>query len=207
MNRRLLIILVAIAGVLFVAVLITALVVRLQNPPAPDSTNGVSTNSFNTTNSAATTRNTASGDAVNTADDSSDSGATQAKPVTTTDQAKINSLAISFTERYGSFSSDTGTENIEALQSFMTDNMRKQADRVAGNNADNQTNEFYGISTQAANVNITDFAEGATGATVEVSTRRTETKGSADPVLFTQTARLQLKKIGNAWRVDKFQWK
>ena len=89
----------------------------------------------------------------------------------------------------------------------MTEKMSGQADRLANSDDNRSSGEFYGISTVVANVNIVDFSEGATGATIEVSSRRTETKGSGDPVIFSQTARLQLNKDGEAWKVDSFTWK
>ncbi len=88
----------------------------------------------------------------------------------------------------------------------MTENMQAKADNLISKQARNNTKEFYGVTTQVITVIITDYSTGATGATVEVDVRKTETKGLADPESVSDKARLQMKKEGPAWKVDNFTW-
>lgn len=203
MNKKLLIGLVIAAGALLVLSAIIALVVTLRYKPATpdadivtDQTTDTTTNQ-NSSNGTTTTTTT-------TTQPNSDNSTTAT--TSTTDETRIVSLANSFTERYGSYSSDTDFENVEALRSFMTDTMSQSADVFIKQPYPTAEGEFYGITTQTANVKITDYTEGASGATVEVDTRRTETKGINEAIIFSEKARLQFKKVSDSWKVDRFQW-
>lgn len=205
MNRNLLIGLIASAVVILVLVLGFAAFVlfgsntnRDANSDSGDQT--ISDENINIDNTETTTTNNSTGP-----DGSSESTSVTTINPSITDKSLIIGLATSFTERFGSFSSDTGTDNIDASLSFMTDSMRDYVNNI-GNQTNSTNGDFYGITTQVVNVYFTDYSAGATGATVEVATRRTENKDNNDSNIFSQSARLQIKKVGGSWRVDRFDW-
>lgn len=186
----------SVAGVLLIASIIVSVVLLRQQ----SSTDTTDTNPTNQVSTTVTTTTTAGETATN---------ATTTNPVADSavapdDRSSIISIANSFIERYGSFSSDSNHENLQALRSFMTEALQQTSAKLE-NKADTNK-EFYSITTQAVTATITDYSAGATGATVEVSTRRTETKGLAPSTYFNQTARLQLKKVAEAWKVDMVKW-
>lgn len=198
MNKRLLLILIIAAGALLLAVIILFIVAQVQAPKSIDST--VTTNEDILP--------------LNTAPTTTDSTGTVVTPDTTTpvitdatvdDVTSITRLARNFTERYTSYSTDTHYENIEKSRSMMTADLSIEADKIIANSQQDDA-DFYSVSTQVTNVTLTDFVEGATGATGVVAARQTVTNGQADPTYKNRTARLTLKKDGLTWKVDSFLW-
>lgn len=200
MNKRLMIGLVIAAGVLFVAIVILFVIIRLQTPTSTTTTS--TTTNSNTTTDTTTTTNT------ETSTDTTLVTETDEEEVVSTegvdDITSITRLARNFTERYGSYSTDTNFANIEQTRSMMTSAMSAQADRVIAQGGN--TGEFSSVESRATNVRITDFSSGATGATVEADVRQTTITGQGDPMYNNVTARLTLKKEGMAWKVDSFRW-
>ncbi len=204
MNKKLLIGILIAAGVLFIGTLIMVVIALRAQPDSQTDTN-INTNSENSTNTNSdtntTTTTTDSQTDTTTNTNTNDGG----NVVLSNQRTSISRAATSFTERYGSYSSDNDFENIEALDSVMTEDMKKQAQDVVANGL-GSANEYYAITTQVVSINFIDFVEGSTGATLEVFTRRTEQKGLNDPVIFSQTARLQLNRVDNQWKIDSFKW-
>lgn len=125
--------------------------------------------------------------------------------VSLTEQQAITRVVTNFTERYGSYSTDTAQQNLAGLNDLMTETLASTINKQLSQQKLPDT--FYSISTQVAHVDITEYAEGSTGATVTVVTRRTEKKGSVAPsTSLTQSARVQLKKVTGVWKVDTFKW-
>lgn len=204
MNKKLVIIIAAVAGALLLATLIVTLVVVNRDPVITDTnTNTTITDNTLTSTDSTTTTITTTNDGSTT---TTTTGETTGKKVILSDREQVINLAKSFTERYGSYSTDNDQVNIEESESFMTEKMNETANRLAARLASESNAEYYGVTTQVATVDIVDFEEGSTGATVVAHTRRTETKGLEKAVTFSQSARLQLKKIGNAWKIDTFSW-
>ncbi|MDP3970241.1 MAG: hypothetical protein Q8P90_00935 [bacterium] len=201
MDRKLLIRISAVVGALLLIGLIIALIMFFSGSDVqPDDNQNVVSDTQLDTGDSTTSTSSTSTDNGDTGNQNGTSG------VVLNDRSLIISRANSFTERYGSYSSDTDFENVTALRSFMTDDMSKIADNLVEKQTSKLKDEFYGVTTQAISSDIIDYEDGATGATVKVSTRRTETIGTGDPEIKSETARLQLKKIGNSWKVDNFQW-
>lgn len=200
MNKKLLIGIISAAGVLLISTLIIV-VIALRSQP--ESQTNTTTNTENTTNTNSETNTTTSTDSQTDGATNTNSDDTS-NVVLSNQRTSISRAATSFTERYGSYSSDSNFDNIEALDSVMTEDMKKQAQNVIKNGLG--TKEYYSIATQAASVNFVDYVDGSTGATLEVFTRRTEQKGLNDPVIFSQTARLQLNRVDNQWKIDSFKW-
>jgi hypothetical protein len=188
MNKKIIIPLISLATILLLVSIIFLIIVRFQQPTASPTTTPAAqivTTNTTTSNSQTTTQ----------------SNPTSPIPTTTTQPT-----AQHFTERYGSFSSDSNSQNIKDLQAFMTDSMWRASEAIINQNADTTAETYYGIATQIGSIDLTDYTSGASGATAVVSTRRSEvTTVGGQPRIFTQSARLQLKKVNNTWKVDHFE--
>lgn len=194
MNRRRLIIIVAVAVLVIIGIII-AIWLYSRTPETSSSAN---TNTVvpNTTNTNTVTNTNSTVDPV-----------TNPVANTTIDRSErqaITSVSTSFTERFGSYSSDTNFENIERSRYLMTEAMSKQGDKII---QDGQSQDgFSSVDSVVAGVTITDYADGATGATVEVSVRQTQRVGEGSISYNNTQARLTLKKEGTRWLVDSFRW-
>lgn len=111
-----------------------------------------------------------------------------------------------FVERYGSFSKNNNYENVKNLLALMTDRFRTESEKtIATSGAPKQDDEFYGISTRVLSVAMEEYIEGEK-AVVKLQTARSETKGSNNPVSFTQDVYLTLLDIEGVWKVDSVIW-
>lgn len=194
MNRKVLIAIVVAAGILLLATLILlVLALRQPKPTTNVATDTVTTTTTDTVSDTTTTT---------TSTDTAPVETTQ--PVEQNDRQAITAAARSFTERFGSYSTDTNFENIERSRYLMTQAMEKQADQIIaqGRAADG----FTSVTSEVTSVTLTDFADGATGATVEVAVRQKTTVGQADPTYTNVTARVTLKKVNSGWKIDSFRW-
>lgn len=110
-------------------------------------------------------------------------------------------VARNFAEKYGSFSSDSGSENLQELEVISTAKMvqflKNQPSQTFGKTG------FYGISSRAITVKIINQEKSA--AVVEIYLQRVESTTANKT--FYQTAKLGLIKSGNLWLVDSFNWK
>ncbi|MBI4407393.1 MAG: hypothetical protein HY565_02730 [Candidatus Kerfeldbacteria bacterium] len=196
MNRKLIIAIIGAAVLLLVGLVIIWFIV--SRVPADD-TNTASTNTNQVRTNTDTTTTTTTTDSTTT-----DTTQDTTVVVQQDDQQAITSSSRSFTERFGSYSSDTNFENIERSRYLMTDTMSQQADKLISQGQDNST--FFSIESDVTGVTFTDYTDGATGATVEVAVRQKKTVGQQAAVYSNQIARLTLKKVGGSWKVDSFRW-
>ncbi len=132
---------------------------------------------------------------------------TNTEPVEEVDeQASVLRLTKIFIERYGSFSNRNNFENITNLEPLMTEKFRqKSAKFIDENQAAGIDEEYYGITTTAASMNVTAYVEDAS-ATVDVATRRVESKANEDPRIFSQNVIVSFKKVEGSWKVSDVQW-
>ncbi len=194
MSRRNLII--VISALLLVVVLAIVLWFVFGNSNQTDvqtdgNTNTNATSNTNTTITDTTSQNT-------------NTETTNTQTVDRNERQAISSVASSFTERFGSYSTDTHFENIERSRYLMTDAMNRQADTIVrqGESAD----DFASVLSTVTGVSITDYSDGATGATAEVSVRQTLRDGVGNTTYENKKANLTLKKVGSQWLVDSFRW-
>lgn len=197
MNRKLIIGIIS-AAVVLLLVIIGLFVILSRQPADQVITDTTNTNQV-TTNTTTTTTTT-------TTDSSTTNNTNQATAVVVQldDRQAITSSSRSFTERFGSYSSDTNFENIELSRYLMTDAMSAQADKLITQGQDTST--FFSVESEVTGVTLTDYAEAATGATVEVAVRQKKTVSQQEPVYSNLTARLTLKKIDHSWKIDSFRW-
>jgi len=122
---------------------------------------------------------------------------------------ELKSLAVAFVERFGSYSNQSGYQNIRELNVFMSQTMQAWAAnyiaqaRVSA--AD--TSIYYGITTKAVVVDVGGFDETAGRASFTVQTQRRESIGSAaNERSFQQTADVTMVKEAGVWKVDSVSW-
>ncbi len=116
------------------------------------------------------------------------------------------SIARSFVERWGSFSSETDFANVEDLSQYMTASMQKWA-RDYANQQRKKTipGQFYGITTRAMTVQT--LSEKPDVVRFRFGAQRSEVKGTAEANIFYQDMEVELKKEGEIWKVDGAWWK
>jgi len=126
------------------------------------------------------------------------------------DQSRDNAtqLAIFFTERYGSSSSQADFSNLIDAQVFMTEAFRNQTNALVvseRNKAQAQT--YQSVITKAVVVDFATYNEATGVAEGSVQTKRLETDMEGKTKSYDQTLTISLKKVGSDWQVDGADWK
>jgi hypothetical protein len=115
-------------------------------------------------------------------------------------------LALSFTERYGSSSTQSDFSNLSDLEVFMTEEMQLRTQQfVKTEQAKSSTNlDYSGVTTKAIVAKFNSFE--ATTASAVVSTKRQEEDTNGDINSYNQNLLLTMKKIDGEWKVDSAVW-
>ncbi len=132
-----------------------------------------------------------------------------AQLVRSTTERELRQLALSFTERYGSYSNQTNFANLENLLVFMTDDFADTTRSfVASERSKNRdTVVYYGITTKAAAVQTEAFRESQGTAVFLVQTLRREAIGTTNNARsYQQSLRMTMKKSDGVWKVDAADW-
>jgi len=124
-------------------------------------------------------------------------------------EAGIKILAVSFAERFGSFSNQAGYGNIKDLKVFMSQKMTVWAEDYINNEIIKHpdTSAYYGITTKAIAEDAGQYNDQAGTASVTVSTQRLESTGNpGSDRKFTQQIIINFVKEDNKWKVDSAFW-
>ncbi|MFA5021873.1 MAG: hypothetical protein WC508_02245 [Patescibacteria group bacterium] len=125
-------------------------------------------------------------------------------------EASLKAIASTFAERFGSYSNEGNYSNLEALKDLMTDRMKAWAQSYQASQQKPSTNDsivYYGITTQALSVQISNFDQAVGTAEAIVVTQRQETKNNTtNPKVYYQNLKLQLLKTAAGWKVDAAEW-
>ncbi len=122
----------------------------------------------------------------------------------------LKRLAGSFAERYGSYSNQSGYENIKDLKIFMSSSMKEWADNFIKEAGGREGDEsiYYGLTTKAVVVETKLYSEFSSSAEFLVKTQRREAVGSTANIrTFQQDATVEMIKEKGAWKVDRVIWK
>lgn len=128
-------------------------------------------------------------------------------PVTGDDQDRLEQLARSFAERFGSYSSNAAYENIRNLKVLMTPSLQAWADRFVADAEQTATGEYYGVTTTAFTTRYDAYDADEGTATLTIGTQRREVRSvSAPATISTQDLRLVFTRDDGNWLVDEAEW-
>ncbi len=117
----------------------------------------------------------------------------------------IQSLAKTFTERFGSYSTEANFENLTDVLPLMTAAYAGETQAFLATAV--SPSEYYGVTTRIVSIRVLASDETAGTASVEVSTQREEAKGSVQNVSIRyQMLSLSLLKENGAWKVNAATW-
>lgn len=116
-------------------------------------------------------------------------------------QSALEAVAVTFAERYGSYSSERQPDYLSQLAPLMTPRLAAVATPTlpAGST-------FYGVTTKALSVQIVALNEAETEAQLVVQTQRFETPGGGAQPPWYQKITLTLVQFPGGWRVDRADW-
>jgi hypothetical protein len=115
----------------------------------------------------------------------------------------LQSLAVTFVERYGSYSSESEFANLYDVMDLMTASLKAQTEAFI--TSAKMSEEYYGVTTRVLSTDVLSSSE--TSAAVEASTQREESKGSP------QNSEVSYKKLllncvkeDGLWKVASAVW-
>ncbi len=132
------------------------------------------------------------------------------KPVKKFGKDDLMRLAFSFSERFGSFSSQSNFGNIIDLKIFMSLRMQKWSDDFIEKQRKNSSASgiYYSITTKAISKELIEMNDDIKKASVLIKTRRIESIGldnnSSDT--FSQDIVINFVKEKGVWKVDSAIW-
>ncbi len=116
-------------------------------------------------------------------------------------------VARTFVERLGSYSSEADAANIEDILPMATTAFQKKLETLAKQARTSGDGSYYGVSTLVVTAPKT-LSSSATQTVLSLTTQREETVG--DPGSTTvkyQSITITLVKSGTTWLVDGYSWK
>jgi hypothetical protein len=121
----------------------------------------------------------------------------------------LEKIAMSFAERFGSYSNQSNYGNFTDLKIFMTDELKKWVDKyVADLKAQSKnSSSYYGIVTVALTADTKFFDEKSGKAQIVVNTQRRESNekingGNA----YIQSIDIRFELVNDEWLVDEVYW-
>ena len=122
--------------------------------------------------------------------------------------ADLAKRAMLYSERLGSYSSQSDYGNFTDLKIYMTEAMRDWVDEeVLDLQAKNRNKGYYGIETKALTSDLKSFDDKAGQAEIAVVTERREstaTVGGGES--FRQAITIRFAKVGGDWLIDGAYW-
>lgn len=117
--------------------------------------------------------------------------------------------AMLYSERLGSFSSQSEYTNFSDLKIYMTESMKAWADKTIKDLQEKNKGgqAYYGIETKALTTEVKSYDEKIGQAEIIVTTQRresTEKIGGGEP--FIQKINLSFLKVNGEWLMDKAYW-
>lgn len=121
---------------------------------------------------------------------------------------ELGQLAMSFAERFGSYSNQNNFENIVDLKPFMSKRMQAWADQfvAAGRANPADTSIYYGITTRALTSDVKRFDPQGPVEFVITTQRREATGTTSNAKVSNQDISLIFVREDGVWRVDEARW-
>jgi len=126
-------------------------------------------------------------------------------PSRTTQEVSVETLAMTFTERYGSYSNEAEFQNLLDLEPVVTARFMAEINSLI---ATIEVEDFYhAYTTRVISMTIVSLDETAGIATLSVTTQREEAIGSPQNAeVRYETLVLDMVKQGGVWLVDDATW-
>jgi len=119
-----------------------------------------------------------------------------------TEKNGVRQLARIFTERYGSYSTDSNFQNVKDLESLSTNDLWQVLKAKIGTTQNGS--EYLGMSTKVVSMKLTKW--GASSAQVDLDTLRKEEKSGGAITSKNQSITVYLVKTSGKWLVDDVKW-
>ncbi|MBI5765875.1 hypothetical protein HZA71_01455 [Candidatus Falkowbacteria bacterium] len=116
----------------------------------------------------------------------------------------LKQLALSFAERFGSYSNHSGSAGLESLFPLVTAKMQSAINKIITNNS-YSTSTYEGFNTKALTGDLLNIDQQK--ASILVYTQRTYRLADKTPKVFYQNLSLKFLKIGNEWKIDEAVWR
>lgn len=114
-------------------------------------------------------------------------------------------LANIFTERYGSYTSESEFKNTLELKVYMTDSLEKWVDNYLATQPNQSATEvYYSIVTKVISNKI--ISQDSDSGKVELITQRVETTGTEEDTYY-QNIDIELVNNNDIWLVNKITWR
>jgi hypothetical protein len=124
------------------------------------------------------------------------------QPVGRTAAAQMGEL---FAERYGSYSNQGDFQNLRDLLPVMTAKYRSQTEASLAAAKPQQGQTFEGVTSLKISSEVRTYNETNGTAVVAVTLQQEKISGTSTVVGY-RTLRMELKKVGEDWRVDSSRW-
>jgi len=124
-------------------------------------------------------------------------------------ETDLQKLAMSFSERLGSYSNQSNYGNFTDLKIFMTESMRNWADSYVENLKEepSASDNYYGVVTKALTSKVKDFNEERGTAEIMVTVQKQENTATVkDNKSYLQNIDISLVEANGEWLVDKAYW-
>ena len=122
-------------------------------------------------------------------------------------EADIKAIAMTFAERFGSYSNEGNFSNLTEAKDLMSARMQEWAKNLTTSQENNSPESYYGVTTIAVSASIDSLDQSLGTAAVTVTTQRRESKVSTvNPRVFYQKLILKLVNNGAGWKVDEATW-
>lgn len=123
-------------------------------------------------------------------------------------EAAVRQVAMTFAERYGSYSSEGVFVNIVDLLPLMTERYQRATEQeLARLRQQPRAAEFSSTTTVVMKIEVDlPSGEASRQATARVLTQRTDVRSGVAPRTYGQTLTVPLVKISEGWRVDGATW-
>ncbi|MBD3248203.1 hypothetical protein GF382_02845 [Candidatus Falkowbacteria bacterium] len=121
---------------------------------------------------------------------------------------ELKKIAMSFTERFGSYSNHSDFSNISDLKIFMTESMQKWADNFikTGRQSLGDTSVYQGVITKAITSEVKEYSLGEGRARILVKAQKTATNGDDDSSVSYEDMMIIFAKEEGQWLVDEAEW-
>lgn len=117
-------------------------------------------------------------------------------------ELQVRNLARNFTERYGSFSTESNFQNLKDLLPLVTRSLELDFEQTMA--AAVREDQYRGVETKALSITVESLTPQS--AEVIVGTQRVWTDERLAATVSYQTIELTMVRIGDFWYVDTAEW-